>query len=131
MQITKIQIKDENGFGQVYQELELSFDRIQITVKDLIVERVYQEVVQYNEKQQSSRHSLVKPKTLETTLNGSPKKKHQVDPEKQIEIAFNAFESNGFFILIDDMQAESLDQTIKITANTSISFIKLTQLVGG
>ena len=131
VETTTITIRDENGIGQVYQELELSFDRIQITVKDLITERVYQEVIAYNKKAESNKHALVQPGALETELNGKKNKQRHVDAEKQVAVALSAFENNGFFILIDDLQAESVDQVITISNNSLISFVKLTQLIGG
>jgi hypothetical protein len=123
-------IRDENSFGSVYNELKLSFDKVQVSIQDIITERVYQEVVKYNHKAAEYKYSLVNPKEDEVLLNKT-KKKHQVNPEKQVEVALKAFDSNGFFILIDEIQAEALDQLVTIKPDTKVGFIKLTQLVGG
>jgi len=127
-----LKIRDENSIGEIYNELELSFDKIEVTVRDIITERVYQEVHKYNQKADDYKHALVKPKQEEVLLNNQQiRKKRHVDPEKQIDIALKAFNSNGFFILIDERQAEELEQVITIKPDTMISFIRLTPLVGG
>lgn len=127
-----LKIRDENGLGDIYNEMELHFDSVNITVRDIIIERVYQEVIRLNQKTDDYRHALVVPKDEETLLNGTrTKRKHRIDAEKQVDIALKAFAGNGFFILIDDFQAEDLDQAVTITQDTVISFIKLTPLVGG
>ena len=127
-----LKIRDENSVGEIYHELELSFDKIEVTVKDIITERVYQEVHEYNQKAEDYMHALVKPKQEEVLLNNQHiQKKRHVDPEKQIDIALKAFDSNGFFILVDERQVEELEQVITIKPDTMISFIRLTPLVGG
>lgn len=127
-----LNIRDENGLGSVYNELQLSFQKANVTVKDIISERVIQEVSIYNRKATDYQHALVKPTEDETLLNGIKSKiKHHVDTQKQINIAINAFSGNGFFILVDDVQVEDLEQVITIYPNTTVSFIRLTPLVGG
>lgn len=55
----------------------------------------------------------------------------QIDWKQQFEKAIEAFSRNGFFILVDDKQGESLDEEVVIKAGTQVSFVKLTLLVGG
>lgn len=54
-----------------------------------------------------------------------------IDAEKQVYVALDAFTKNGYFLLIDTIQSESLEQEVFLKSTTSISFIKLTPLVGG
>ena len=125
-------VRDENSFGNVYNELKLSFDKLEVSVRDIITERVYQEVQKYNQQAADYKYALVKPKEDEILLNQlKEKKRRPVNAEKQVDIALKAFDSNGFFILVDDMQAEELEQIVTIKADTIVSFIKLTPLVGG
>ena len=133
-------IRDENAFGTVANELKIRFDRVRVTVRDIITERVTQEVVNYNRKAAEygadhARFHLVQPTDLERQLNGSAQAKGEgrklVDLDKQIDVALKAFQSNGFFILIDDLQAETLEQIVEIKVGTLVSFVKLTPLVGG
>ncbi|MCW8999134.1 MAG: hypothetical protein OQK04_10495 [Kangiellaceae bacterium] len=125
-------IRDENNLGKVYNELKLSFDKVEVTVKDIITERVYQEVSAYNERAKGYENALVQPKDAEIKLNEPSKKgRRPVNAEKQVEVALAAFDNNGFFMLVDDQQAENLDDIVTIKPETSVSFIKLTPLVGG
>lgn len=126
-----LNIKDENGLGEIYNEMKLSFDRIEVSIHDIITERVFQEVESYNQKSEKARFSLVQPSPEEALLNTKKRQKKVVNAEKQVDVALKAFSSNGFFILVDDEQAENLEQVVTIKPDTSISFVKLTPLVGG
>ena len=125
-------IKDETALGDVLQELELSFDTQTVTVSDIIKARVESEVATYNNQLPSTFRGLVQPTAAEKTLNGYQLKKRKlIDAEQQIYIALDAFQKNGFFVLVDNVQAEILSEEITIRQNTVVSFIKLTPLVGG
>jgi len=125
-------IRDENNLGKVFNEIKLSFDKVEVTVKDIISERVFQEVEAYNKRAKGYQNALVQPKEEEVQLN-APKNKERrmVNAEKQVEVALSACENNGFFMLVDDQQAENLDDLVIIKPETLVSFIKLTPLVGG
>jgi len=125
-------IRDENAIGDVYHKLKLSFAMPRVTVREIIAERVRIEVDAYNSKTHEYMHTLVKPSEAEETLNGYKlHDKRKVNPEKQVEVALQAFSSNGFFMLVGEQQAEDLDMPVDITNDLVISFVKLTPLVGG
>lgn len=126
-------IKDETALGQVLHELELSLSEDIITVRELIRQRVYAEVEAYNRKAGELFYGLVQPTDTEATLNGYRLKNNRlfIDPEKQFYVALDAFRKNGFFILVDDRQVDGLEEEILVAEDTSVSFVKLTQLVGG
>ena len=125
-------IKDETAAGKTINELKVSFASELTTIREIINTRVKAEVEQYNNKMPEYFKGLVEPGDAERTLNGYKlKEKRKVDAEKQCLVALDAFQKNGFFILIDNIQSESLEQMVVINANTTISFIKLTPLVGG
>lgn len=126
-----LRIRDENGLGKIFHELELSFETPTVMIKDIITERVYQEVEMHNQQTANYKFALVIPKNEEIQLNQTKKVNRIVDPERQVEIALKAFESNGFIILINDLQVEQLDTEVAVGPDTIISFIKLTPLVGG
>ncbi len=129
----KITIKDETLTGDVIDTIELNVADEQLTVKDIIAARVEAEVTLYNKKLPEYFKGLVKPTEAEKTLNGYKLKdrKRLVDIEKQVFVALDAFQKNGYFVLIDNNQAESLEQQVQIHQHTTISFVKLTPLVGG
>ena len=124
-----LKLRDETLSGQIENTIEVHLEET-ATVADIIKARVTKEVELYNAKSNPALKALV---TKEAILNSSkPNKRVEgVDTEKQIFVAFDAFQKNGFFVLIDDVQAETLEQQISIKRDTKISFIKLTPLVGG
>ncbi len=130
-------IRDETTAGDVYGERPLEFPTERITVRDLIRERVYQEVQDYNlGTGDRVFRGLVQPSGAERVLNGKPteyrlRENRQVDWKPQFEKALAAFDQNGFFILVDDRQVEGLDEEFVIGRGTHVSFVKLTPLVGG
>jgi hypothetical protein len=130
-------IRDETAAGDVYSELPLEFPSERITVRELIRERVYQEVQDFNQKDQERVfRGLVQPTDTERVLNGRQpeyrfKTRRAIEWKPQFEKALEAFSRNGFFILIDDRQADSLDQEYTVNPRTQVSFVKLTMLVGG
>ena len=130
-------IRDETTTGQVYHELPLEFPSERVTVRELIRERVYQEVQDFNRKRDERIFcGLVQPTDTERVLNGRSveyrlQKHREIEWKPQFEKAIEAFDRSGFFVLIDDKQAESLDQEFVISHGTQVSFVKLTLLVGG
>ena len=103
-----------------------------ITARELIKLRVFQEVETYNQTLPTAFRMLVQPSEAERTLNGFKfSKPRQVDPQAQFEKAIQAFEGNGFLVLVDDRQVESLDDEIALRPETNVAFLKLVPLVGG
>ena len=135
-------IRDETASGSVTIELTLDLLNEKITVRELIRSRVYQEVDDFNRLLRQANatatpyNGLVVPTEAESSLNASrplePKNvRREIDWKKQFETACEAFSRNGFFILIDDHQVESLDEEVLLKADSKVSFVKLTPLVGG
>jgi hypothetical protein len=128
-------VRDETPAGGVSREWSLEFLDETITVRDLIRERVYQEVQDHNVRAGSAEpyRGLVRPEAYEEALNG-PKtggKSRPIDWKKQFDRAVEAFEANQILILIDDRQAESLEETFSIGPRSVVTFLRLTLLVGG
>lgn len=130
---TTLTIRDEEMTGKTVNEFSLEFPTERITVRELIRSRVFQEVKDHNAKQnQAEFQGLVQPTDAERTLNSFRlKKARQIDWKQQFEKAVQAFENNQVLILVNDYQAESLDEEIDLSADTSIVFLRLTLLVGG
>ena len=127
-----ITIKDETAGGKILNEIRIAFENEHTTVKDIIEARVFAEVEDYNKRLPEYFNGLIQPNDAEQTLNGFKlKTKRTIDPEKQVYIALDAFQHNGYFVLIDDVQAESLEQEVLVSETTQIGFLKLTPLVGG
>lgn len=127
-----LSIRDENVTGKLIQEILIGFNSTTVTIKDIIEARVRQEVAGYNTKRPEFFNGLIEPSDAERTINGYKfRNKKMIDAEKQVYVALDAFQKNGFFVLADDQQCTSLDQQIQLSSDTKISFVKLTPLVGG
>lgn len=125
-------LRDETASGQVLNEWSLECLTERITVRELIRSRVYQEVQDYNVKRPELFRGLVQPTDAEVALNGFKLKKPRLlDWKPQFEKAVAAFEANQIIILINDHQADSLEEEIEIKTDTKVSFLRLTLLVGG
>lgn len=128
-------IRDETMSGRTTGELTLDVLDETITVRELIRSRVYQEVQDHNRRSDLTPfNGLVTPRDEERALNGpdrQPRAWREIDWRKQFDVACDAFTRNGFFILVDDRQAESLDEPVTLRHDTRVSFVRLTPLVGG
>lgn len=103
-----------------------------LPLRELIRQRVYQEVTEYNARQIGNFHGLVQPTDTERTLNGyrlrTPK---QLDWEAQYEKAIEAFQKRAYIVLVNNKQVADLDTHIEVSATTEVTFFKLVPLVGG
>lgn len=105
-----MKIVDVSGAGRVGTTTLLEVVSSSITLRDLILTRVRDEVARWNAEPAQQRH---------------------LDWEQQSERAIEAFGRNGFFVLVDDRQMTELDEELELTADTDIRFVRLIQLVGG
>lgn len=129
-------IRDETLGKGLTHEFSLDILTEELTVRELIRSRVYQEVQDYNLRQQQQPEAtfrgLVQPTDAEQTLNGCRTRQGRaIDWKQQFEKAVDAFMHNQFIILVNDLQMESLDQRIEVRPDTRVSFLRLTMLVGG
>lgn len=129
---TTITVRDETTAGKKLNEWSLDILSERITVRELIRSRVYQEVNDYNVRQPEVFRGLVQPADAEKALNGVKlKKPRQINWKPQFEKAIDAFEQNQILILVNERQVDSLDEEIEVTPQTSVTFLRLTLLVGG
>jgi len=125
-------IHDETTSGQKTNTFTLDCLTERMTVRELIRARIYPEVQDYNQKEPEYFRGLVEPTNAERVLNGYKlKTKRKIDWEEQFKRAVEAFERNGFFVLVGNKQAETLDQEFNVKVDTEVSFVRLMPLVGG
>jgi hypothetical protein len=130
--MTLLTILDETASGNILRRLELEIAQETLTVRELITRRVHDEVAAYNARQDGVFQGLVQPTESERVLNGYRLRPTQrIDAEQQVYRALEAFQNNGFFLLVNDRQAETLDEEIWLGSGATASFVKLTPLVGG
>src|SRR5689334_23457873 len=110
-------IHDETTSGKKTNTFTLDCLTERLTVRELIRARIYQEVQDYNLKEPEYFRGLIEPTDAERALNGYKlKAKRKIDWQRQYERALEAFEKNGFFVLVGEKQAESLDQDFEVKA---------------
>lgn len=125
-------IRDESLGGDTLREWALEVLTERLTVRELIRSRVYQEVQDYNARQGPVFQGLIQPSDAEKDLNGwKLKKPRLLDWKRQFDRAVEAFERNQILVLINDRQAEALDEEFAIEPRTRVTFLRLTLLVGG
>lgn len=125
-------IRDETTLDRTGHAFTLALAAERISVRDLIRSRVYQEVEAYNEQQLDYFRGLVQPSEAEQTINGYRLRKgQQINKEAQFDKAIQAFQKNGFLLLVDDHQVDDLDEMLELQPETTVTFFKLIPLVGG
>lgn len=119
-------------FTQPEPTWTLAWPLARITVRELITLRVREEVEAYNREHSGLFRGLVRPTEAEQTLNGfrlTPGR--LLDGSHQAQIALDAFSANGFVLLVNNRQVDSLDDEIDLVNAPTVTFLKLVQLVGG
>jgi hypothetical protein len=125
-------IRDETISGESLGQWALEVLTERLTVRELIRGRVYQEVQDFNRQRADVFRGLIQPEGAEKALNGwKLKKPRELDWKKQFDRGVEAFEKNQVLILINDRQAESLDEEFAVGPDTRVTFLRLMPLVGG
>jgi hypothetical protein len=106
------------------------FDAATLTLRELIRVFVQQEVERFNEAGSEVFRGLVQPEESERILNGV-RERPVLDWEKQYAKAITAFKGNGFVVLLDERQITDLDETLHLTPESQLTFLKLVPLMGG
>lgn len=127
-------VYEETTTGSRSEPIVLEFLTEHITVRELIRQRVYQEVQDFNLNlaKPPTFRGLVQPTAADNTRNGHmPTTKRQIDWQRHFENAVEAFEARRVLILVNDRQMGSLEEELTITPDTDVSFLKLVPLAGG
>lgn len=126
-----IMIIDESLTGEK-SAWNLDFLDETVSLRELIRQRIYQEVTEYNAKKAGYSHRLVQPTQEERTLNASRLATlHKLDWQAQYEKAIEAFTRHGYLVLVNDRQIADLDTILTLHAGTEVTFLKLVPLIGG
>jgi hypothetical protein len=125
-------IHDESATGQSLASLELFDLPERVTVRELIRHRVREEVARHNSAPAMPWRGLVTPEEAAARgLIRAASTSKRIDWERQADIAAQAFDRNGFFVLVGNRQVESLDEVIDLAHDEHVAFVKLVPLVGG
>lgn len=132
---TEITVRDElaTGLGTPITEFVLELPNNYITVRELIRQRIEQEIATYNAQQASNLNSFMQLQGQELLNPQRPAIRTiaKLNVEQQLELACSAFERNGLLILIDERQVDHLDDYVNLNPQTVVTFLKLVPLVGG
>ncbi|WP_283138850.1 hypothetical protein [Rhizohabitans arisaemae] len=127
-----VTFRDETAVGKPIEEFTVPDLPESISARELVRLRVREEVARYNADPTARFTGLVRPVDAEVELNGYRiGDRRRIDWEKQTDAAERAFRRNGFMLLVGERQIEDLSETIDLTADPVVSFIKLVPLVGG
>ena len=125
-------VVDQTTTGTPTNSIELPDIASRTSLRELIRLRVREEVARHNASEQLVFSGLIQPTDTEATLNGYRfRTRRTIDWERQADVAVEAFETNGFFVLVDDEQVTDLDAELDLSAETEIAFVRLVPLVGG
>jgi hypothetical protein len=106
-----------------------------LTARELIRTRVFTEVRAHGEGRAEPFRGLVEPAPQERLLqpdrSARPAARRPIDWHEQVRIALEAFERNGFLLLVDGRQVEALDEELRLRHDSEVVFLKLLPLVGG
>ena len=127
-----ITIFDESAPGKTQATFILELDVRKLTLRELIRQRVREEVARFNAARGEVFQGLIEPTESERVLNGYKLKKFRtLDWQRQFQTALDSFAANGFFVLVDGEQIEELDEPLELGKTAEVRFIKLMPLVGG
>ena len=130
--MTTVTLRDESPGGAPTEALTLDFLDERVTARELIRARVYQEVAEFNAARSPVFRGLVQPRDSQRTREGyALRSRRALDWEEQFARALEAFECNGFILLADDRQIESLDEEVLLRHDSAVTFLRLMPLVGG
>ena len=125
-------VSDRTAAGKLVGSIELPDLPERFTVRELIRTRVREEVARHNLGPGKLFTGLVQPDGARRTAGGyAVDHPRRVDWQRQADVAIDAFGRNGFFILVDGRQVTELDEELRMTGTTDVTFIKLTPLIGG
>src|SRR5262245_44224925 len=118
---------DESNLGERRPAVTLHLPAPTITARELIRTRIFEEVKDYNEGRRDTFRGLVEPTAEERALNRNADEKirhrRRVDWHEQAPVALDAFERNGFLLLVDGRQIESLSDEIRLHPEAQVVFL--------
>lgn len=107
-------------------------------LRDLITLVVRQEVERFAERQAARRFDRVLSmrQITESAARGKvdPAAKslqQRVDADEAVAAALLAFEDGLYLVILDEVERKDLDETIRLTQDSRITFVRLTFLAGG
>lgn len=126
-----VTVRDETTAGDLLQELALQLASERLTVAELIRSRVETEARAHQASRGTTPYQgLVQPVPHEQKVNAT-RPPTRIDPERQVEVALDAFSRGRVLVLVDDRQVTELGDEVVLRPGSAVTFLRLTPLVGG
>ncbi len=110
-----------------------------LTLRDLITMIVLEEVEAFRQRQEERRllRVLTEREIAEGIERGKidpgghEEQRQDVDPHEAVRVALQAFEDHLYFVFIDGVQQQHLDQPVQVQSGSRVLFVRLVPLAGG
>ena len=113
-------------------------DSGRMTLRNLITRIVVNEIEAFRSRQEERRLARVlSPQDIEQGAargkieSGEREYQQEVDEDRAVGTALQAFEDGLYFVFLDDVQQELLDQTVFVGDDSRVLFVRLVALAGG
>jgi hypothetical protein len=110
----------------------------EMQLSELITKVVHDEVRLFRNRQADNRllHVLTPEQIAEgvekgMVTSGGSDLDQNVDVDDAIATALEAFSDGFYFVFVDDVQIDHLDQTVTVAPNSTLLFLRLVPLAGG
>ena len=124
-----IVIREKSASDAITVVFSASFPFEKISVRDLITEKVKQEITQ---RQTQSKITLTeKERKLNAKQGHIEVSGRQLDLDSEIQKALDGFRRNAFFVIIDGEQYTDLERELIWHKKLEVTFLRLIPLVGG
>jgi hypothetical protein len=127
----QVVIKDQSGTGAITHEMVVDFLTENITLRELIRGRVYQEVQDYNVARGTKTLGIEQLRLLPGTTPANSPQARTVDFQTEFDKAIEAFQRSRYFVLVGDQQPIDLDEDVVLRPDTEVTFVRLVYLAGG
>jgi hypothetical protein len=111
---------------------------VSVTLRDLIVRIVREEVQNFQQRRSKRRflHTLTATQIADGAARGKVdmggrEDEPDADPEQAVATALLAFEDGLYYVFVDNEHRVSLDQTVQLSADSRVTFLRLVALAGG
>lgn len=126
-----ITITDTSTDLTTRETFSLDFLTERVTVRELIRSRVYQAVSEHNAAARKRFLEWVEAGAAGGRRNPSAHEPASIDWEAHYQSALGAFEKGHYLIFVDSQPARDLDAELELAAETEITFLRMTPLIGG
>lgn len=125
-------IFDETVRGERMHTARVKLASEQCTVRQLLEQRVAQEVRRYNLERPVCARMLVRPHDADETAQGFRQRQHRdLDATRALAAALDAFTSQSLTVQVNGQLIKDLDQALTLSPSSEVVFVSLMSITGG